>query len=205
MSAAKEGCKETEQCSSSTYAPAFMVNRYPNASTYIPVQEISEQNITGMFTQLASSHPYASLRLATEYNEQTREVKLKFQVYGHEDMGQTQNVLNVMMIQDGMIDIQSNGGSNYEQGAREAEQFVKVWKDMQPYLDAERYEAMLWRFERQARDAWWWHDACILYFQQFAQRPVPADITPARFRLEDLMKYHLPIDNYRAPQAGQLP
>ena len=100
--------------SSSTYAPAFMVNRYPNASTYIPVQEISEQNITGMFSQLASSHPYASLRLATEYNEQTREVKLKFQVYGHEDMGQTQNVLNVMMIQDGMIDIQSNGGSNYE-------------------------------------------------------------------------------------------
>lgn len=94
---------------------------------------------------------------------------------------------------------------HYEQGARDAEQFVKVWKDMQPYLDAERYEAMLWRFERQARDAWWWHDACILYFQQFAQRPVPADITPARFRLEDLMKYHLPIDNYRAPQASQLP
>ena len=93
----------------------------------------------------------------------------------------------------------------YEQGAREAEGFVEVWKAMKPYIDTERYEAIRWRFERQARDAWWWHDACILYFQQFSQRPIPADVTPARFRLEDLMKYHLPIDNYRAPKAEQLP
>ena len=99
---------------SSTYAPAFMLNRYPNASTYVPVREISENNITEMFGLVENIHPYASLKLATEYDETSREVKLKFQIQGHEDMGDTQNVLNVMMIQDGMIDYQSNGGSNYE-------------------------------------------------------------------------------------------
>lgn len=93
----------------------------------------------------------------------------------------------------------------YEQGACEAEQFVNLWKQMEPYLDTERYEAMLWRFKRQARDAWWWHDACILYFQQFSELPIPSDITPARFNLQELMKYHLPIDNYRAPKPDMLP
>ncbi|MGN0091296.1 MAG: Omp28-related outer membrane protein [Alloprevotella sp.] len=99
---------------SSTYAPAFMLNRYPNASTYVPVREISENNITEMFGQVANTHPYASLKLATEYDEATREVTLKFQIQGHEDMGETQNVLNIMMVQDGMRDYQSNGGNNYE-------------------------------------------------------------------------------------------
>lgn len=93
----------------------------------------------------------------------------------------------------------------YEQGACEAEQFVNLWKQMKPYLDTERYETMLWRFKRQARDAWWWHDACILYFQQFSELPIPSDITPACFNLQELMKYHLPIDNYRAPKPDMLP
>ena len=100
--------------SNSTYAPAFMINRWPDANKYIPVQEVSEANILSILSQTAPLHPYASLKLASDYNEETREVKLRLQVYGHEDMGQTQNVLNVVMIQDGMIDIQSNGGSDYE-------------------------------------------------------------------------------------------
>lgn len=93
----------------------------------------------------------------------------------------------------------------YETGAQEAERFVQVWEQAKPYVDTERYESMLWRLKRQARDAWWWHDACILYFQQFSKRPIPADITPTRFKLDELMKFRIPIDNYRAPKPEMLP
>lgn len=108
------------------------------------------------------------------------------------------------LMQDGLT-LWQNLCYKYETGAREAEQFVEVWQQMKPYVDSERYESMLWRFQRQARDAWWWHDACILYFQQFSQRPIPADITAPRFQLDKLMKFHIPIDNYRAPKPEQLP
>lgn len=93
----------------------------------------------------------------------------------------------------------------YEEGAREAERFVNTWQQMKPYIDGDRYQSMLWRFQRQARDAWWWHDACILYFQQFSHLPIPADITPMRFRLDDMMKFKINIDNYRAPKPEMLP
>ncbi|MCQ2197393.1 MAG: alpha-glucuronidase [Bacteroidaceae bacterium] len=93
----------------------------------------------------------------------------------------------------------------YEEGAQQAEKFVEVWKQVKPYIDSERYESMLWRLQRQARDAWWWHDACILYFQQFSQLPIPSCITPMQFKLDDLMKVKLPIDNYRAPKPDMLP
>ncbi len=94
----------------------------------------------------------------------------------------------------------------FDEGMRLAESFVKTWEQMRPYVkDAACYEAQLQRFKRQARDAQWWHDACLLYFQTFSKRPFPADMRPCIFKLEDLQKYHLRIDNYTAAPIDQLP
>ena len=93
----------------------------------------------------------------------------------------------------------------YDNGVRKAEQFVETWKSVKPYVDAQRYERQLARFIRQAKDAWWWRDACILYFQQFSQRPLPPDCPAPRHKLNDLMKYHLNIDNYTAAPIDRQP
>lgn len=93
----------------------------------------------------------------------------------------------------------------YDEGIRQAELFVQQWQKLRPYVDAERYDRQLARFQRQARDAQWWHDACLLYFQTFSKKPFPADMRPCIFRLEDLMKYKLNIDNYTAPPMEKLP
>lgn len=93
----------------------------------------------------------------------------------------------------------------YDEGMTLAESFVKTWEQMRPYVDAERYASQLARFKRQARDAQWWHDACLLYFQTFNKLPFPADMRPCIFKLEDLMKYHLNIDNYTAAPMDKLP
>lgn len=95
--------------------------------------------------------------------------------------------------------------NNYDQGVREAQSFVKTWKKQKKYVDPKIYQEQLWRFERQAKDAQWWRDACVLYFQQFSKMPLPKGSSKAKYSLETLMNYHLDIDNYTAPDPKDLP
>ncbi len=93
----------------------------------------------------------------------------------------------------------------YDGGVREARGFVELWAKMRPYVDAERHEAMSVRFERQARDAEWWRDACLLYFRQYSRRPLPADCLPPVHELDELTGFKLDIDNYSAVDMDDLP
>ena len=99
--------------SGGTYAPAFMVNRLPNYDTNIPVMEISRQNVTNMLDYAAQQRPYASLKLETEYDKATRQVTVRYHVYTHETMPGKDNVLNIMLVQNGIKDYQVNGGNEY--------------------------------------------------------------------------------------------
>lgn len=58
---------------------------------------------------------------------------------------------------------------------------------------------------RQAADAQWWRDACLLYFQQFSHLPFPPDSPEPRHTLPQLMDYRLDMDNYTAPNPRLLP
>lgn len=93
----------------------------------------------------------------------------------------------------------------YTRGAEDARGFVDIWRRVRPHVDGERHADMLRRFERQARDAWWWRDACLLYFRQYARRPIPADLPAPVFRLDDLMRFRLNIDNHTAVDMDRLP
>ena len=93
----------------------------------------------------------------------------------------------------------------YNRGVDEARHFAAVWNEMRPYVDGERFARQKARFDRQAKDAVWWRDACLLYFRQFSGMPLPADCPAPQHRLDDLMKYHLNIDNYTAADMEKLP
>lgn len=93
----------------------------------------------------------------------------------------------------------------YDQGVRQAEAFARIWNQMKPYVDAERFEAQKLNFDRQAKDAWWWRDACLLYFQQFSGMKLPLDCPTPKYKFEDLEKYNLPIDNYTRAPFDKLP
>lgn len=93
----------------------------------------------------------------------------------------------------------------YDEGVREAERFAKVWDSVEGLIDAERYAELKKRYDRQAKDAWWWRDACLLYFQTFSNQPFPADCPPVRHNLDDLKRYHLNMDNYTAANMDLLP
>ena len=51
----------------------------------------------------------------------------------------------------------------------------------------------------------WWRDACLLYFQQYSRRSIPADCPPPVHDLEELMEFRLHLDNYTAADMDKLP
>jgi len=94
---------------------------------------------------------------------------------------------------------------HYDHGITEARDFVRIWRQVRPYVDRQRYEAQLWRLQRQADDAQWWRDACLLYFQTFSRMPLPSGSLPTVFKLHELQEFRLQMDNYSAPDPQALP
>ncbi|WP_289105749.1 alpha-glucuronidase [uncultured Bacteroides sp.] len=94
---------------------------------------------------------------------------------------------------------------HYQRGVDAARGFRDTWKDMLPYVDAERHASVAHRFDIQASDAVWWKDACLEYFRTFSHMKYPAGVEKPRFSLKKLKKVKLPIDNYTCPSADMLP
>ena len=94
---------------------------------------------------------------------------------------------------------------HYDRGVAEAQSFVDIWRAMRPYVDDVRWQRQALRFERQALDAVWWRDACLLYFQSFNGLPLPDGAPAPQHTLEELMHFHLDMDNYTAADPTRLP
>ena len=90
----------------------------------------------------------------------------------------------------------------YDRGVNEVRNFQKVWDRMEPYIDSERFRDVQHRLKIQARDAVWWRDACLLYFQQFSRQPIPYELERPIHELKDMMEYKLDITNFECPPYG---
>ncbi len=47
------------------------------------------------------------------------------------------------------------------------------WAALKAYVDPERFEDVAGDLDTQQREADWWRDASIAYFQTFSRRPLP--------------------------------
>ena len=90
----------------------------------------------------------------------------------------------------------------YDEGVREARHFLAVWDAMQPYVDQQRFDEVQRKLRIQARDAEWWRDACLLYFQTFSHRPIPQDMEHPVHNLDEMMQFVIPISMYENPPYG---
>jgi alpha-glucuronidase len=63
-------------------------------------------------------------------------------------------------------------------GVDEVAAMRRTWAAMAPYVDAERHAEVAAYLAVQEREAQWWRDACIAYFQTFSKRPLPAGYAP---------------------------
>ena len=84
----------------------------------------------------------------------------------------------------------------YDSGVKKVRHYQAVWDQMEQYVDHERFSKIQSKLRIQSRDAVWWKDACLLYFQQFSKRPIPYDIERPVHDLDELMKIKLNLKHH---------
>jgi alpha-glucuronidase len=93
---------------------------------------------------------------------------------------------------------------HYQRGVDAVRGMQRTWESVRPYIDEGRYQEVESKLKTQVRDAIWWKDACLLYFQQYARRPFPQDVEPAIHELNDLRQVQLEITNFECPSKELL-
>ena len=93
----------------------------------------------------------------------------------------------------------------YQQGIDATAAYIDTWTSVRKYVDNWRWNQINDKLIRQAKDALWWRDACIGYFQQFSGMELPSDCSPVQHSYDDLHKFRLRISNYETPAPDALP
>jgi len=62
----------------------------------------------------------------------------------------------------------------YNEGVDEVRQMQREWKNVKNNIDAERFNQVSMLLKIQEKEAVWWRDACLLYFQTFSKMLIPA-------------------------------
>lgn len=93
----------------------------------------------------------------------------------------------------------------YQQGIDAAAGYIDTWDSVSKYVDAWRFRQVREKLVRQAKDALWWRDACIGYFQQFSGMELPSDCSPFQHSYDELRKFRLRISNFETPAPAVLP
>ncbi|MGI4819953.1 MAG: alpha-glucuronidase family glycosyl hydrolase [Janthinobacterium lividum] len=66
----------------------------------------------------------------------------------------------------------------YYTGADSVLWMQKQWAQVQPQVDPAIYTDVAARLQTQRKEALWWRDACVLYFQTLSRQPIPAPLVP---------------------------
>lgn len=53
----------------------------------------------------------------------------------------------------------------YDEGVASVKEMSVIWESLEPYVDTERFENVASNLRIQIREAKWWRDACVAYFQ----------------------------------------
>ncbi|HKQ54048.1 MAG TPA: alpha-glucuronidase family glycosyl hydrolase [Pyrinomonadaceae bacterium] len=80
---------------------------------------------------------------------------------------------------------------HYQRGVDWVRRARKAWGALAGTIDAERHAAVAQKLAIQERAAAWWRDACLLYFQTFSKRPLPAGVEKPQKTLAEYMKASL--------------
>lgn len=81
----------------------------------------------------------------------------------------------------------------YDDGVKEVEKMQDSWNFVKPFIDPGRYEKVEAFLRIQKKEAEWWKDACLLYFQQFSAMDFPESIRKPRGELKDFQSRQFPF------------
>ncbi|WP_308991356.1 alpha-glucuronidase family glycosyl hydrolase [Mariniflexile litorale] len=64
----------------------------------------------------------------------------------------------------------------YQEGVDQVASMISIWEEAKPYVDEERFSDVYMLLNIQHKEAKWWRDACLLYFQEFSQKSLPVGV-----------------------------
>jgi len=62
----------------------------------------------------------------------------------------------------------------YNTGVDSVRSFIDQWNSIENKIDAERFRQVQQLLNIQLKDAIWWRNACLLYFQTYSKKPIPS-------------------------------
>ena len=68
--------------------------------------------------------------------------------------------------------------NHYSRGVDEVAALRAAWARQAPYVDKQRFDEVATFLAIQEKEARWWRDACVAYFQSVSHRPLPAGYPP---------------------------
>ncbi|PQA89015.1 alpha-glucuronidase family glycosyl hydrolase [Hyphococcus luteus] len=83
----------------------------------------------------------------------------------------------------------------YTEGVAEVHEMRETWEGLEGYIDQERYDQIVAFLKIQEKEAQWWRDASIAYFQSVSGRPLPDGVAPPPHDLD----YYKAISHPYAP------
>jgi alpha-glucuronidase len=72
----------------------------------------------------------------------------------------------------------------YQEGVNQVAGMQNVWNKVEKYVDNERFNEVKMLLEIQNKEAKWWRDACLLYFQQYSGKELPNGVEKPTQTLE---------------------
>ena len=75
--------------------------------------------------------------------------------------------------------------AHYYAGVEAVRRMQATWRSLEGRIDEERYRQVATFLDIQEREARWWRDACVLYFQTFSRREIPPQYERPRHTLQE--------------------
>lgn len=82
--------------------------------------------------------------------------------------------------------------AQYYAGVEAVRRMQQTWNSLQPYVDPQRFEQVRQLMAVQEKEAVWWRNACLLYFQTYSRMPIPAGYEQPAETLEYYMGLRFP-------------
>ncbi len=87
----------------------------------------------------------------------------------------------------------------YNDGVERVKEMERLWKSTKNNIDGDRYHQVEQLLKIQLKEAEWWRDACLLYFQTFSKQPFPKNFPLPPHNLNYYQSLQFPY----APGNGQ--
>jgi len=81
----------------------------------------------------------------------------------------------------------------YQEGVNQVQEMQNIWNKSEIYVDSERFKEVQMLLEIQYKEAKWWRDACLLYFQQYSGQELPEGVEKSTQTLEYFKSLKFPF------------